>query len=73
MKQYDVCSTDFNETSLHHLIQKGLLERRQDQARGDQDLNPDFKENYNLSDDLGISVVDLNTEPSIMSDLQDNE
>ena len=24
MKQYDVCSKDFNETSLHHLIQKGF-------------------------------------------------
>ena len=27
MKQYDVCSKDFNETSLHHLIQKGLSDK----------------------------------------------
>ena len=31
---------------------------RQDQAEGDQDLHPDFNENYNLSDDLGIPSVD---------------
>ena len=35
---------------------------QQDQAEGDQDLHPDFNENYNLSDDLGIPSVD-NTEP----------
>ena len=27
MKQYDVCSKVFNETSLHHLIQKGLSDK----------------------------------------------
>ena len=31
---------------------------QQDQAEGDQDLHPDFNENYNLSDDLGIPSVD---------------
>ena len=45
---------------------------QQDQAEGDQDLHPDFNENYNLSDDLGIPSVD-NTEPLIMNELQDNE
>ena len=45
---------------------------QQDQAEGDQDLHPDFNENYNLSDDLGIPSVD-NTEPLVMNELQDNE
>ena len=45
---------------------------QQDQAEGDQDLHPDFNENCNLSDDLGIPSVD-NTEPLIMNELQDNE
>ena len=47
----------------------------QDQAEGTQDLHvqPDFNENYNLSDDIGIPSVDMNQQPLILNELQDEE
>ena len=45
---------------------------RQHQAKGDQDLHPDFSSNYNLSDDLGIPSVD-NSEPLTMNELPDDD
>ena len=36
-------------------------------------MHPDFNESYNLSDDSGIPLVDLNTEPLLMNELQDHE
>jgi len=36
-------------------------------------LHPDFNESYNLSDDSGIPLVDLNTEPLLVNELQDHE
>ena len=81
MKQYAVCNEDFNE------IQQKINQiedryddiapstqniERQHQAKGDQDLHPDFSGNYNLSDDLGIPSVD-NSEPLTMNELPDDE
>ena len=40
---------------------------REDESEGNQDLHPDFNENYNLSDDLGIPSVDMNTVPLTMT------
>lgn len=45
----------------------------QDQAEGTQDLQPDFNENYNLSDDIGIPSVDMNQQSFILNELQDEE
>ena len=81
MKQYTVCNEDFNE------IQQQINQiehryddiapctqniERQHQAEGDQDLHPDFSDNYNLSDDLGIPSVD-SSEPLTMNELPDDE
>ena len=44
-----------------------------DETEGDTDLHPDFNENYNLSDDIGIPSVDSNTKPLILNEMQDDE
>ena len=76
MEQYVMCSEDFNE------IQQEVNELESDTydtivpctecvAEGDNDLHPDLNERYNLSDDLGIPSVDLNSEPLLLNELQD--
>lgn len=45
----------------------------QDEAEGNQDLQPDLNENYNLSDDIGIPSVDLNHEPLLLYEMQDDD
>ena len=82
MAQYAVCNEDFNEIEqeMNHLQDTydsiapyTQSVEHQDQADGNKDLHPDFNENYNMSDDIGIPSVDLNTEPLILNELQDNE
>ena len=77
MKQYAVCEEDFNEIQMeiskiedrYDAIAPGTqITEREDEAEGNRDLHPDFNENYNLSDDLGIPSVDMNTESLIMND-----
>ena len=72
MKQYAVCDEDFNQMQQEMSRIESRFDEtasctqnieQQDEADGDQDLHPDFSGNYNLSDDLGIPSVDLNTEP----------
>ena len=46
---------------------------QQNPAEGNQDLHPDFNENYNISDDIEIPSADSNTEPLILNELQDDE
>ena len=46
---------------------------QQDCNKGNQDLHPDFNENYNLSDDIGIPSVDSRSEPLILNELPDDE
>ena len=46
---------------------------QQDLAEGSKDLHPDFNENYNLSDVIGIASADSNTEPLILNELQDDD
>lgn len=36
-------------------------------------MHPDFNESYNLLDDSDIPLVDLNTEPLLVNELQDRE
>ena len=82
MKQYAVCNEDFNEIQQEMSVVEDTYDsiapctqnlEQQDQAEGDQDLHPDFNETYDLSDDLRIPSVDLNTQPLIMNELQDDE
>ena len=82
MQQYAVCNEDFNEIQQEMSVAEDTYDyiapctqnlEQQDQAEGDEDLHSDFNETYNLSDDLGIPSVDLNTQPLIMNELQDDE
>ena len=85
MKQYAVCSDALDK--IHEQI-IGLDENveqfdsiapftqnieYQDEAEGLQDLYPDFKEHYDLSDDVGIPSTVTNTEPLILNELQDQD
>ena len=85
MKQYAVCSDTLDK--IHEQI-IGLDENveqfdsiapftqnieYQDKAEGLQDLHPDFKEHYDLSDDVGIPSTVTNTEPLILNELQDQD
>ena len=45
----------------------------QDEAEGSEDLHPEYNENYDLSDDLGIPSASFNNEPLILSELPDDE
>lgn len=85
MNQYVMCNEDFNDLQeLANNIEDSNDEydtvalgtenvERQDEAQGSEDLQPDFNENYNLSDDIGIPSVDANYAPLIQSELQDEE
>ena len=44
----------------------------QDEAIGNEDLHPDFNENYDLSPDLGIPSTSFN-EPLILNELPDDD
>ena len=48
-------------------------EERQHEAEGAQDLHPDFSENYDLSDDIGIPSTTSNNEQLILNELQDQD
>lgn len=45
----------------------------QDEAVGDKDLHPDFNENYDLSDDVGIPSTVSSSEPLVLNEMQDQE
>ena len=45
----------------------------QDEAEGSEDLHPEYNENYDLSDDLGIPSASFNNEPLMLSELSDDE
>ena len=85
MKLYAVCSDDLNK--INEYI-SGLVESEdqfdsiapltqnieyQDEAEGQQDLHPDFNENYDLSEDVGIPSAVASTEPLILNELQDQD
>lgn len=85
MKEYVVCNEDFNEIQNHtnstedmdhqyDLISPSTQNVEcQDEAEGDQDLQPDLNENCNLSDDIGIPSADLNHEPLVLIEMQDED
>ena len=78
MMQYAICSEDLSEIE-QHLNNSDSNEPNsiapdtenielEDEAEGSEDLNPDFIENYDLCDDLGIPSKSLNDEPLILND-----
>ena len=85
MKQYIMCNEDFNELQEqvnnmedaddeYDLIAPYTqYVEHEDEALGNEDLQPVFNENYNLSDDMGIPSVDTNYEPLMQNELQDEE
>ena len=84
MKQYAICNEDFNEIQqeMNTLDKSYMYDTRapctqnigdHDETEGDTDLHPDFNENYNLSDDIGIPSVDSNSKPLILNEMQDDE
>ena len=84
MKQYAICNEDFNDIQQEmNTLDKSYMYdtiapcsqniEDHDETEGDTDLHPDFNENYNLSDDIGIPSVDSNTEPLILNEMQDDE
>lgn len=85
MKQYAVCSDDLNEIQAHMI---GCDENEdqfdsiapctqsieyQDEDEGLHDLHPDFNENYDLSEDVGIPSALTRSEPLILNELQDQD
>ena len=80
MMQYAICSEDLSEIE-QHLHNSDSNEPNsiapdtenielKDEAEGSKDLNPDFIENYDRCDDLGIPSTSLN-EPLILNELPD--
>ena len=82
MEQYAVCNQGFNEMeqemtsvedSYDSIAPATQSVELQDEAEGSRDLHPDFNENYNFADDIGIPSIDSNSEPLILNELEDNE
>lgn len=85
MKQYTVCSDALDKVHEHMISLDENIEQfdsiapfrqnieYQDEAEGLQDLHPDFTENFDLSDDVGIPSTFTNTEPLILNELQDQD
>ena len=85
MLQYAICSDDLTEIELHlqhadcnedqfNLIAPNTQNvELQDEAEGTEELHPDFRENYDLSDDLGIPSAALHNEPLILNELLDDD
>ena len=86
MKHYAVCNEDLDEiqeqinsmenteeNDQYDLIAPGTQDvEYQDNAEGNRDLQPDFND-YNLSDDIGIPSADMNHNPLILNELQDDD
>ena len=82
MREYAVCDQDFNQLEQQVYLETNVVDtivpcteftEQQDEAEGDTDLQPDFNENYSLSDDLGIPSTTMNTEPLVLNELPDEE
>lgn len=81
MKQYAVCNEDLDEIEQDiNRVEETYASiapctenmEQQDSTEG-KDLHPDFNEHYNFSDDLEIPSAELNTEPLILNEMQDDE
>ena len=83
MKQYAICNEDHNKIEVHlhstycnddqfnSIAPNTQNFELQDEAEDTEDLHPDFNENYDLSDDLGIPSTSFNNEPLILNELPD--
>ena len=70
-RMYDQCNLIIH---VHvHVAPNAQNIELQDEAEGTEDLHPDFSENYDLSDDLGIPSATLNNKPLILNELADND
>ena len=85
VKEFSLCNIDFNDIQ-EHINDMDDMDNQydiiapttqnaecQDEMEGNQDLEPDFNENYNLADDIGIPLVDLRHEPLILNEIQDED
>ena len=82
MEQFVLCHEDFNELQEQGNNMEDVDDEydliapytqnveHSDEALGNEDLQPDFNENYNLSDDIGIPTVDANYEPLMQNELK---
>ena len=85
MKKYAICSEDLNEIEqylnttdcndkLFDFVAPNTQNiELQDEVEGMEDIHPDFNENYDLSDDLGIPSTSLRNEPLILNELPDDD
>ena len=87
MKEYAVCGSDMDKIQEHLNGSEDTGDHNQydsiapftqdieyqDEAVGDKDLQPDFNENYDLSDDVGIPSTVSSSEPPILNEMQDQE
>ena len=85
MKEYAVCGSDMDKIQEHlngsedtgdHNQYDSIApftqdKEYQDKAVGDKDLHPDFNENYDLSDDVGIPSTVSSSEPLVLNEMQD--
>ena len=69
--EQDLHNTDYNDEQFDPIAPNTQNVELQDEAEGTEDLQPDFSENYDLSDDLGIPSISLNNEPLILNELPD--
>ena len=56
-------TTDFSEDQFDSIAPNTQNVELQDGAEGNEDLHPEYNENYDLSDDLGIPSASFNNEP----------
>ena len=85
MRQYAICSedlngieeqlrnTDYTDDQFDSIAPNTQNVELQDEAIGNEDLHPDFNENYDLSGDLGIPSTSFNNEPLILNELPDDD
>ena len=85
MKEYAVCGSDMDKIQEHLNGSEDTGDHNQydsiapftqdveyqDEAVGDKDLHPDFNENYDLSDDVGIPSTVSSSEPLVLNEMQD--
>ena len=80
MCQYAVCSEDMNEIEQHlhdtefsdsqHDLVAPIVQNAelQDKALENEDLHPNFNEQYDFSDDLGIPSTSCHNKPPILNE-----
>ena len=86
MKQYAICcedldeieqhvqTTDFSEDQFDSIAPNTRnVETPRWSLKDSEDLHPEYNENYDLSDDLGIPPASFSNEPVMLGELPDDE